>query len=625
MGSTFCDRYTTATPVTVWPRQPFPATGGQKLSGAALRDAQDAWNFFELVESTDAATRVRIAQAGGFNPPPIDAGRVSLWYPLNTIKDLMRYQRGQMLHWENCPAINWTSQRYLGFPPAPYDVLPQLCITLSTPPPFADYMYTSGQYTISPTFYNKDNINYLPGSLPVAGNGDMFLTRYTTDGSPVWAAAMQGTGMDNASRIASDSYGNVYVTGYYGSTTLKFLNSDGNDSGISLNKVGGYNIFLVKYDKNGFAQWATRITTAGVSYGKSIIIDNNNSVIISGLYNNNVDIYSTGNVLFASLSNLGSYDICLVKYNTSGTALWCTCIASAGNEGDSHITTDSLNNIYVGGIYYNTTITLYNSNTVNPSLPASSGITLASLGNSSSFTVKYDSSGFAQWGSRLVGATNVEASSITTDIYGNVYTCGNYINNFTVYGSNGASTSVTSSGGFDAFLVKYNSSGITQWATRCAGTNNDVSVKIVTDQSGAVYLYGAYSTSVGVDPQCKIFDKNGTPTFTLPAPNLYSLFLVKYIDGIPIWYTRIISSPGGSNIVPYDATSDISNNIYVTSVFYTSGVTVLNNGGSTAYSVSPSGTTGLVVKYNSSGIAQWYTRYANISSDSSPAICYSSS
>ena len=129
MGDTFCARYTSALPVTVWPVQPFPATGGQRLSGGALRDAQDAWNFFELVESTDAATRVRIAQAGPYTPPPIDAGRKPLWFPLNTIRDFARYQRGQMLHWENCPAIDWTSQRYLGFPPAPdYNILPQLCI-----------------------------------------------------------------------------------------------------------------------------------------------------------------------------------------------------------------------------------------------------------------------------------------------------------------------------------------------------------------------------------------------------------------------------------------------------------------------------------------------------------------
>jgi hypothetical protein len=125
MGDAFCTSYTIATPVTTWPRRPFP-TGGQKLSGKALREAQDAWNFFELVESADAATRVRIAQAGGYTPPNIE-NRQALWYPLNTTSDLLKYRRGQMLHWETCPAVNWNSQRNLGFPAAPYDVRPQLC------------------------------------------------------------------------------------------------------------------------------------------------------------------------------------------------------------------------------------------------------------------------------------------------------------------------------------------------------------------------------------------------------------------------------------------------------------------------------------------------------------------
>jgi hypothetical protein len=51
--------------------------------------------------------------------------------------------------------------------------------------------------------------------------------------------------------------------------------------------------------------------------------------------------------------------------------------------------------------------------------------------------------------------------------------------------------------GFDAFIVKYNTSGLAQWATTISGTEGDTGYSITTDATG-VYVTGYYSSTSAV-------------------------------------------------------------------------------------------------------------------------------
>jgi len=110
--NTFCQSYTVATPINVWPQQPYPAEMGQRLGVQALADATKAWNYFEQVETHDAQQR-QVLQPK--------------WWVFGTIAELELYKKGQTLHWEICPCVSWGSQRYLGYVGAGGDVRPRLC------------------------------------------------------------------------------------------------------------------------------------------------------------------------------------------------------------------------------------------------------------------------------------------------------------------------------------------------------------------------------------------------------------------------------------------------------------------------------------------------------------------
>ena len=75
-----------------------------------------------------------------------------------------------------------------------------------------------------------------------AGSGDLFVVKYSSSGTKQWTQQLGTSYEDRANGVATDSSGNVYVTGYTGGGL------DGN------NHSGNTDIFVVKYDSDGNKQ-----------------------------------------------------------------------------------------------------------------------------------------------------------------------------------------------------------------------------------------------------------------------------------------------------------------------------------------------------------------------------------
>lgn len=122
MTATPCELY--ATPTTVWPKQQFPSAhpAVSRLSQGQRLAAKRAWNYFEEVETKDAATRVRVGLAGGAFPA------TNLWCQFNGDGMRSLYEKGRQYHILICPEYDWTPQRNRGIPTAPLgSVLPEDC------------------------------------------------------------------------------------------------------------------------------------------------------------------------------------------------------------------------------------------------------------------------------------------------------------------------------------------------------------------------------------------------------------------------------------------------------------------------------------------------------------------
>ena len=236
--------------------------------------------------------------------------------------------------------------------------------------------------------------------------------------------------------------------------------------------------FIVKYNTSGLAQWATTIPGTATDRGLGIATDST-GVYVTGFYNS-TSVVTLNNGITLPISV--DFDAFIVKYNTSGLAQWATSIRGTSGVFGNSITTDSTG-VYVTGRYSSTSIVTLNN-----------GVTLPiSVGNDA-FIVKYNTSGLAQWVATVPGTSTDFGSGITTDATG-VYVTGGYDSTSVVTLNNGKTLPI--SVGTDAFIVKYDTSGLAQWVATVSGTGFDRGHEITADSTG-VYVAGLYISASAV-------------------------------------------------------------------------------------------------------------------------------
>ena len=105
---------------------------------------------------------------------------------------------------------------------------------------------------------------------------------------------------DYANGVATDSSGNVYVTG----GTKGGL--DGNTS------AGNTDLFVVKYNSSGTKQWTEQLGSESTDTANGVATDSSGNVYLAGVTYGGLD----GN------SNEDNADLFVVKYSSSGTKQW---------------------------------------------------------------------------------------------------------------------------------------------------------------------------------------------------------------------------------------------------------------------------------------------------------------
>jgi len=126
-------------------------------------------------------------------------------------------------------------------------------------------------------------------------------------------------------------------------------------------------------DNTTTSLWTKQLGTSSSDGGSGVTTDSSGNVYVTGYTLGGLD----GN------TNSGSYDMFLVKYNSSGTKQWTKQLGTSKGDYGRSVTTDSSDNIYLtgstwGGLDGNT-----------------------NLGDNDIFLVKYNSSGTKQWTKQL--------------------------------------------------------------------------------------------------------------------------------------------------------------------------------------------------------------------------------
>jgi hypothetical protein len=252
-------------------------------------------------------------------------------------------------------------------------------------------IYVTGRYAGALTSFNRDGTAF-SNVLVNSGGADTFITKYNADGFVQWATRIAGSGGDEGYGVTTDVLGNVFVTGPFGSALLSNFNADNTPFSNVLTNPGGQDIFLTKYNSNGFVQWTTRIagnTLNANDTSYSVATDSNGAVYVTGFYTSAqlISYSANSNPFSPALTNFGNADVFLVKYDLNGNVEWNTSITSgSGSVADIgfSVAVDG-SNVYLTG-QYAATATIRNKD-------GTSNSSLGSTGNENIFIVEYDLNG----------------------------------------------------------------------------------------------------------------------------------------------------------------------------------------------------------------------------------------
>ena len=249
-------------------------------------------------------------------------------------------------------------------------------------------------------------------------------------------------------------------------------------------------------------------------------------------------------------------------------------------------------------------------------------------------------------------AVDIQYSKSTSDASGNIYVIGTYFAQpVTAYSTVNSPVNIPLGANISqihSFVAKYAPNGNIIWTTRISpGVSTDaIALDIGCSSTGDVYVFGQYGYFLGGAPPdptngaITIYNSNGTPyyytgTISIPPASQNQsantdAFLIKYNSaGFVQWTTKmgqIISLPPDnflSNVDIYNYIAvgylrlgnleiDSEGNIILAISYGQTNFTAYNAPGliSTLTPLNAVGTVfnTLIIKYNSSGVAQWTTR-----------------
>ena len=295
----------------------------------------------------------------------------------------------------------------------------------------------------------------------------------------------------------------------------------------------------------------------------------------------------------------------------SGQWTWARQAGGPGSDSGNAVAVDGKGNIYVTGSFEN-------------SMTFPGGPTLTGFGGSGSdiFLAKYNSAGMIQWAVRAGGTGQDAGSGVAVDQSGNVYLTGTFEASaaFESYPSTPA-FNLTSLGGADIFVAKYDPNGGCLWSTR---------------DGSAVVGFGLDDASGGVAVTPNGNDVYVVGNWQVPPPGGVQVFLrrVNGITGALVGAPFMSSAIGGGThyALGDDVTLDAAGRVYVAGGYY--GTTMFG------FNTFPAASSGYVQTYvasfspsltplwarhsgNNSGAAASCSHIANgIALDPSGQWCY---
>jgi hypothetical protein len=304
------------------------------------------------------------------------------------------------------------------------------------------------------------------GSLPSFGSHEVYWARLDTVGDGVLASGYGSTGQDRGEKLAIDTSGSTYVTGFF-NDTIDFGTVDLTSAGMS-------DLFVTKYGIDGSVSWTRSYGDAGRDWGTSIAVTTDGDVVVAGRFTG--DLSFGGDVLTAV-----NEDVFIAMLDSDGTPLRAFNYGGTSADAAEDVAADASGGFAVTGQL--------------SGAASFGGPDLAYAGGNDGFVARYDSMGRHLWSRGFGGPMGDQGYGVAIDSCDRTVVTGIFHGTADFGGD-----PLTSDGDMDAFIASYDETGAHSWSVRFGGTGRDEAREIAIDDEGNIFVVGFFSDEVTFGP-----------------------------------------------------------------------------------------------------------------------------
>ncbi len=190
----------------------------------------------------------------------------------------------------------------------------------------AGEIYLAGSFT--------GTVDFGVGPHASVGGLDVYIAKFAANGTAIWSESFGGLGDQVLESIAVDASGHVALCGYFGGTV--------DFGGGQLVSAANNDIFLAKLDDDGDHVWSKRFGSGNNQEGAAVAIDDAGAVIAAGRFE------STVNFGGSTLTSSGGFDVFVAKFTGAGAHVWSQRFGTTGDQGATALAADPHGIVAIG-------------------------------------------------------------------------------------------------------------------------------------------------------------------------------------------------------------------------------------------------------------------------------------
>lgn len=337
-------------------------------------------------------------------------------------------------------------------------------------------------------------VDFDPGAgeaaLTSAGEYDMFLVKFSADGTLVAAKGIGGPGYDEPKSVAVGPLGQVYLLSYFSGT----IDADPGAGVLPVTSQGELDMLLQQFSADGDLLWTRSIGSEGADLGLAMALDADENIWITGSFENTLDL-DPGAGTF-ELTSAGAWDIFVAKWSADGGFIWAGRMGGPENFDNGYdIAVDADGNAIVVGSFFGT-------GDFDPG-PGEHLLTAHSLGSDDVFVQKLGPTGEFLWAVCLGGTDADLAYGVSVAEDGRIDVTGFFSGTADFDPDASAAFTMTTASldnFFDSYVCELDADGTFLGAWQFGGANSVATQSIARGADDALFIAGHFENAPDFDP-----------------------------------------------------------------------------------------------------------------------------